>query len=63
MDTYTITRAFADSWGLLALFLFFVGVIIWVYRPGSTSEHRDSAAIPFRNEHHPASAQPKEPRP
>ena len=58
MDTYTITRAFADSWGLLALFLFFLGVIVWAFRPGSTAGHRDSAAIPFRNEDKPA----KEPR-
>lgn len=54
MDTYTLTRAFADSWALLALTLFFVGVIVWVFRPGSTPEHRDIADIPFRHEDKPA---------
>ena len=54
MDTYTITRAFADSWGLLGLFLFFLGVILWVFRPGSTKEYRETAGIPFRHENAPA---------
>ena len=50
METYTLLRAFADSWMLLALTLFFVGVIIWVFRPGAGAGYRDSAAIPFRND-------------
>jgi len=55
MDTYSLLREFADSWVLLFLTVFFVGVIVWVFRPGSTSEHRDSADIPFRHEKQPAS--------
>lgn len=58
MDTYSLTREFADSWGLLGLFLFFMGVIVWVFRPGSSKEHRDSADIPFRHENAPADDQP-----
>ena len=54
MDTYSLTRAFADSWALLFLTLFFVGVVVWVFRPGSTKEHRNSANIPFRHEDKPA---------
>ncbi|WP_095589465.1 cbb3-type cytochrome c oxidase subunit 3 [Actibacterium ureilyticum] len=61
MDTYSLTRAFADSWALLFLTLFFVGVIVWVFRPGSTKGHRDSANIPFRHEDKPATD--KEARP
>ena len=57
MDTYSLTREFADSWGLLALFLFFMGVILWVLRPGSTKTYRDTADIPFRHEEAPAPAQ------
>lgn len=55
MDMYSLTREFADSWALLFLTLFFVGVIVWVFRPGSTRSHKDSANIPFRHENKPAS--------
>ena len=54
MEEYTLLRQFADSWALLFLFVFFVGVILWVLRPGSNKTHRDSANIPFRNEDRPA---------
>lgn len=54
METYSLLRAFADSWVLLALTLFFLGIVVWVFRPGSTPGHRDSAQIPFRNEDKPA---------
>ncbi|WP_163848621.1 cbb3-type cytochrome c oxidase subunit 3 [Pseudooceanicola aestuarii] len=56
MDTYSLMREFADSWALLALFLFFAGVIAWVFRPGSRRTYADTAAIPFRNETRPATA-------
>ncbi|MBC7138086.1 MAG: cbb3-type cytochrome c oxidase subunit 3 [Defluviimonas sp.] len=51
---YHLLREFADSWGLLALTLFFVGVIVWAFRPGSAEIHRDTAEIPFRNDEKPA---------
>ena len=54
MDTYSLLREIADSWVMLALFVFFIGVVIWAFRPGSTSTYRDSADIPFRNEDRPA---------
>ncbi|MDJ0628035.1 MAG: cbb3-type cytochrome c oxidase subunit 3 [Rhodobacter sp.] len=57
MDTYSLLREFADSWMLLALFAFFIGVVIWVFRPGSSKAHRDSADIPFRHEDKPAQDQ------
>ncbi|KJZ18303.1 CcoQ/FixQ family Cbb3-type cytochrome c oxidase assembly chaperone [Loktanella sp. S4079] len=50
MDTYSLLREFADSWVLLAMTLFFVGVIIWAFRPGSAGVHAETASIPFRNE-------------
>ena len=55
MDTYSVLREFADSWALLFLTLFFIGVVVWAFRPGSTPEHRDSANIPFRHDNQPAS--------
>lgn len=54
MDTYSFLRELADSWVLLAMTLFFLGVIVWVIRPGSNAIHRDISDIPFRNEDAPA---------
>ncbi|PID35575.1 MAG: CcoQ/FixQ family Cbb3-type cytochrome c oxidase assembly chaperone [Rhodobacterales bacterium] len=54
MDTYSIFREIADSWVLLAMFLFFVGCILWVFRPGSRKVYQDTADIPFRHENKPA---------
>ena len=50
MDTYTILRHFADSWGLLAMFLFFAGVILWVFRPSARQTYHDLAHLPLRND-------------
>jgi cytochrome c oxidase cbb3-type subunit 4 len=50
MDTYSFLRQLADSWVLLALTLFFIGTIVWAFRPGSRDIHDDVADIPFRNE-------------
>ena len=50
METYSLLREFADSWMLLAMTLFFLGVILWAFRPGSRSTHRDAGEIPFRND-------------
>lgn len=54
---YHILREIADSWVLLALFVFFVGVVFWVFRPGSRAVHKDIANIPFRHENKPVDAQ------
>lgn len=54
METYSLLRQFADSWMLLSLFAFFVGVILFVMRPGSTKVYRDVADIPFRHDEKPA---------
>ncbi|MDK3073970.1 cbb3-type cytochrome c oxidase subunit 3 [Sedimentitalea sp. JM2-8] len=56
MEEYTFLRQFADSWMLLLLFAVFVGVVFWVFRPGSSKTHTDSANIPFRNEDKPATS-------
>ncbi|MCL6283693.1 cbb3-type cytochrome c oxidase subunit 3 [Ruegeria sp. 2012CJ41-6] len=49
MEEYTLLRQFADSWMLLLLFVVFVGIIIWAFRPGSSKTHEDTANIPFRH--------------
>ncbi len=51
---YHIFREIADSWVLLAMFVFFVGAIVWAWRPGSRATHKDAANVPFRHEDAPA---------
>jgi len=50
METYSWMREFADSWMLLAMTLFFLGVVVWAFRPGSRKTHLETANIPFRND-------------
>lgn len=54
METYSLLRQIADSWVLLALFVFFIGVVIFAFRPGSTKVYDDVADIPFRHDDKPA---------
>lgn len=61
METYSFLREFADSWMLLVLFLFFLAVVVWVFRPGASKEYKDTANIPFRHDDKPATD--KEARP
>ena len=44
METYSLLRHFADSWMLLALFIFFIGTWVWAFRPGSRRVHEDAPA-------------------
>jgi len=53
MDTYSFMRQLADSWVLLAMFIFFIGAILWAFRPGSRAMHDDISQAPFRNENRP----------
>ena len=50
MELYTLLRQFADSWALLALTLFYLGVIAWAFRPGSRATHDEIAQIPLRDD-------------
>ena len=45
METYTALRHFADSWGLLAMALFFVGAVVFAFRPGSRALADEAARI------------------
>lgn len=47
MGIYTLMREFADSWGLLAMLLYFVGAIFFTLRPGSKKLADEAAAIPL----------------
>lgn len=61
METYSLLRHLADSWGLLALFLVFLGVVLWAFRPGSRDVHDDIASSIFRDDRRPAPIQPRVP--
>ena len=59
METYTALRAFADSWHLLFMTVFFVGVVIWAFRPGSRQTHDQAARSIFRNDDRPLADAPQ----
>lgn len=63
-DTYSILREFADSWFLLFMFAFFIGAVLWLFRPGSRPVYDNASTVPFRHEDAPASsdAEPREDR-
>ncbi|MDX2208877.1 MAG: cbb3-type cytochrome c oxidase subunit 3 [Sphingopyxis sp.] len=46
-STYDALRHFADSWGLLAMTLIFLGLAAWPFRPGSAPRNRDAANLIF----------------
>ena len=50
METYTALRHFADSWGLLAMTVFFIGVVIFAFRPGSRKQAEHAARIPLQDD-------------
>ena len=43
----TFASGAAGLTGLLFFFLFFVGVIVWVFRPGSKKKYEKDARIPL----------------
>lgn len=49
-STYDALRHFADSWGLLAMALGFLGLSAWPFRPGAHRHHRDAAELIFKDE-------------
>ncbi|MBT9371607.1 cbb3-type cytochrome c oxidase subunit 3 [Rhizobium sp. CSW-27] len=50
MEVYTAMRHFADSWGLLVMALFFVGVVISTLRPGAKASASEAAKIPLKED-------------
>ena len=43
--------------GMLAIFLLFIGVVFWAFRPGSRPIHQDAANSIFRHDKKPAAAE------
>ena len=53
METYSFLLEVADSWMRLFLFTFFLGIVFWVFRPGSKKTYTETADIPFRHDDKP----------
>ena len=47
---YETLRQFADTWGLLALALLFVGIVLFVLRPGAKRKYDENAKIPLKED-------------
>lgn len=54
MDLNVLMKEIVDNWMVVALFLLFLVVTLWAFRPGSRKVHNDIANIPFRYEDKPA---------
>ncbi len=50
MEIYTMMRQFADSWGLVAMALFFICAVLFVFRPGAKALADDAAQIPLKED-------------
>lgn len=50
MEIYTAMRHFADSWGLLAMTIFFVGAVLFAFRPGGRASAEEAARIPLQDD-------------
>jgi len=50
METYTAMRHFADSWGLVFMFVMFVGVVLFMLRPGAKKAADQAAQIPLKED-------------
>ena len=50
METYTILREFADSWFLIAMFVFFIGACLLAFWPSQRRARDEAAGIPLRDE-------------
>ena len=50
MEAYTALRQFADSWGLLFMAVFFVGTVLFAFRPGRRKSAEEAARIPLKDD-------------
>jgi cytochrome c oxidase cbb3-type subunit 4 len=50
METYGMLRGLADSWGLLAMFVLFLGIVFFAFRPGGRKAQDEAARSIFENE-------------
>ena len=50
MSTYETLRHFADSYGLAAMVIMWLGFCGWAFRPGARDRNRAAAEIIFRDD-------------
>lgn len=50
MSFYDQLRHLADSYGLIALVLLFLGLCLWVFRPGARKRNREAARSIFKDD-------------
>lgn len=46
-STYETMRHFADSWGLAAMVVIYLGVMLWPFRPGLKDRNETAANMIF----------------
>lgn len=51
---YDAFRHFADTWGLALLVILFLGMLLFIFRRGSTEKYRRAARIPLETAESPA---------
>ena len=47
---YETLRQMADSWGLLYLFILFIGVVLFTFRPWARKRYDEAAKIPLKED-------------
>lgn len=53
MNLYDQLRHFADSYGLIAIFVLFLGLCLWVFRPGAKRQSDAAARLIFDEDDQP----------
>lgn len=48
--TFNTVSYFAQTYGLVFLFVMFVGVLVYALRPGARQKFQDAAQIPFKED-------------
>ncbi len=51
-STYDALRHFADSWGLVAMAVLFIVLVVWPFRPGAKDSNEAAANMIFKDDDH-----------
>ena len=49
-STYDCLRHLADSWGLLAMMLVFLALVLWPFRPGAGKRNEEASNVIFKDD-------------
>lgn len=49
-STYDALRHLADSWGLLAMLVVFLALVLWPFRPAARNRNEDAANLIFKDD-------------